>query len=362
MQITAAVSRGPDSPFTLETVELDEPRADEVLVRIVATGLCHTDLFTKAALPHAAGPAVLGHEGAGIVVNVGPRVSGIAPGDHVILSYRHCGDCDQCRSAGPAYCVDAHRLNSSGRRADGSATVTQNGEPVRAAFFGQSSFADHVLATADNIVVVGESVDLAAAAPLGCGFQTGAGAVLNVLRPGIDSSVAVFGAGSVGFAALLAARSVGVTTLFAVDPVPARRTLAAEFGAVAIDPGTQDVVAAIRAATGGGATHTLDTTGIPAVVGQALSSLRARGSAVVVGLGAPEVTVNIQDLMLNGKTLRGCVEGDSSVQQFIPQLLALHAEARFPFDRLVTEYRFEDINRAVADQAAGAVIKPVLVW
>lgn len=362
MQITAAVSRGPDSPFTLETVELDEPRADEVLVRIVATGLCHTDLFTKAALPHAAGPAVLGHEGAGIVVNVGPRVSGIAPGDHVILSYRHCGDCDQCRSAGPAYCVDAHRLNSSGRRADGSATVTQNGEPVRAAFFGQSSFADHVLATADNIVVVDESVDLAAAAPLGCGFQTGAGAVLNVLRPGIDSSVAVFGAGSVGFAALLAARSVGVTTLFAVDPVPARRALAAEFGAVAIDPGTQDVVAAIRAATGGGATHTLDTTGIPAVVGQALSSLRARGSAVVVGLGAPEVTVNIQDLMLNGKTLRGCVEGDSSVQQFIPQLLALHAEARFPFDRLVTEYRFEDINRAVADQAAGAVIKPVLVW
>ena len=362
MQVTAAVSRGPDSPFTLETVELDEPRADEVLVRIVATGLCHTDLFTKAALPRAAGPAVLGHEGAGIVVDVGSRVSGVAPGDHVILSYRHCGDCDQCRSAGPAYCVDAHRLNSSGRRADGSATVTQNGESVRAAFFGQSSFAEHVLATADNVVVVDKSVDLAAAAPLGCGFQTGAGAVLNVLRPGRDSSVVVFGAGSVGFAALLAARSVGVATLLAVDPVPARRALAEEFGAVALDPGSQDAVASIRAATGGGATHALDTTGIPAVIGQALSCLRARGSAVVVGLGAPEVVVNIQDLMLSGKTLRGCVEGDSSVQQFIPQLLALHADGKFPYDRLVTEYRFDDINRAVADQAAGTVIKPVLVW
>ena len=250
MQVTAALSRGPDSPFTLETVELDEPRADEVLVRIVATGLCHTDLFTKAALPHALGPAVLGHEGAGIVVHVGSRVNGVTPGDHVILSYRHCGDCDQCRSAGPAYCVDAHRLNSSGRRADGSATVTQNGEPVRAAFFGQSSFAEHVLATADNVVVVDKSVDLTAAAPLGCGFQTGAGAVLNVLRPVSESSVVVFGAGSVGFAALLAARSAGVATLLAVDPVPARRALAEEFGAVAIDPGSQDVVAAIRAATG----------------------------------------------------------------------------------------------------------------
>ncbi|MFC0454187.1 NAD(P)-dependent alcohol dehydrogenase [Rhodococcus jostii] len=362
MQITAAVSRGPESPFTLETVRLDEPREDEVVVRIVATGLCHTDLFTKAALPGAVGPVVLGHEGAGVVVDVGSRVTGVAPGDHVILSYRHCGDCRQCRTAGPAYCENAHRLNSSGRRTDGSATVTQHGEPVRAAFFGQSSFAEHVLATADNVVVVDESVDLAAAAPLGCGFQTGAGAVLNVLRPDGDSSVVVFGAGSVGFAALLAARSVGVATLLAVDPVPARRALAEEFGATAIDPGTQDVVAEIRAATGGGATHTLDTTGNSVVIGQALASLRARGSAVVVGLGAPEVTVNVQDLMLNGKTLRGCVEGDSTVQQFIPQLLALHAEGKFPFDRLVTRYRFDDINRAVADQAAGTVIKPVLVW
>jgi aryl-alcohol dehydrogenase len=362
MQMKAALSRGPQSSFSLETVELDRARPDEVLVRIVATGLCHTDLFAKSTLPAAMGPAVFGHEGAGVVEEVGALVKDISPGDHVVLSYRHCGACRQCRGGHPAYCERAQQLNSSGRRPDGSTTITQNGGEVRAAFFGQSSFAEYVVATADNVVVVDKSVDLTLAAPFGCGFQTGAGAVLNVLAPDDDSTVVVFGAGSVGFAALLAARASGVATLCAVDTVPARRALAEEFGAMALDPATQDVVAEIRALTGGGATHTLDTTGIPTVIGQAVSALRERGTAVVVGLGAPEVMVNIQDLMRKGKTLRGCIEGDSSVQTFIPRLLALHAEGKFPVDRLVTRYPFTDIDRAVADQTSGIVVKPVLVW
>ncbi|MCQ4117913.1 NAD(P)-dependent alcohol dehydrogenase [Rhodococcus tibetensis] len=362
MLMKAALSRGPEYPFSLETVELDRARPDEVVVRIVATGLCHTDLFAKSVLPAALGPAVFGHEGAGVVEEVGALVETISPGDHVVLTYRHCGACRQCRGANPAYCERAHQLNSSGSRPDGSTTITLDGERVRGAFFGQSSFSEYVVATADNVVVVDKSVDLITAAPFGCGFQTGAGAVLNVLAPEEDSSMVVFGAGSVGFAALLAARARRVATLCAVDPLPARRALAEEFGAVSIDPTTQDVAAEIRALTGGGATHTLDTTGIPTVIGLAVSALRERGTAVVVGLGAPEVTVDIQDLMRKGKTLRGCIEGDSSVQSFIPQLLALHSEGRFPVDRLITRYSFEDINRAVADQASGSVVKPVLVW
>ncbi len=192
MQITAAVSRSPDSPFTLESVDLDEPRPDEVLVRIHATGLCHTDLSSKTRVP---GPAVLGHEGTGVVEAVGAQVTGIGPGDHVVLSYRSCGECAHCRGGHRSYCSRSALLSWSGSRADGTATLSQNGIRLFGSFFGQSSFAQFALAAEDNVVVVDPSVDLSVAAPLGCGFQTGAGAVLNVLTPEPNSRLVVFGAG-----------------------------------------------------------------------------------------------------------------------------------------------------------------------
>jgi len=362
MQMTAALSHGPHSPFTLDTVEIDQPRADEILVRIVATGLCHTDLFTKTVLPEKLGPCVFGHEGAGVVQAVGSSIDNIAAGDHVLLSYRSCGVCRQCLSGHRAYCESSHGLNSSGARTDGSTPVRRNGTPIRSAFFGQSSFAEYVIASADNTVVVDPAVDLTVAAPLGCGFQTGAGAVLNLLRPGPDSTFAVFGAGSVGLAALLAARAAGVSTLVAVDPVAQRRELAEEFGAVTVDPTTKDAVEAVRAATDGGSTHSLDTTGIGSVINQAVTSLRARGTLAVVGLGASTVEMNMADIMLSGKTIRGCIEGESEVSTFIPELVELFTGGRFPIDRLVTRYAFADINKAVEDQASGRVIKPVLMW
>ncbi|MFC9788452.1 NAD(P)-dependent alcohol dehydrogenase [Rhodococcus sp. NPDC127528] len=361
MRVTAALSHGPTTPFTLETVDLDDLRPDEILVRIVAAGPCHTDLVTQATTPAEAGPSILGHEGAGVVTEVGAAVRGVTPGDHVVLTYRHCAECEHCLSGHPAYCELSLRLNNSGRRADGSATVHRNENPVRAAFFGQSSFAQYAIATADNVVVVDKEVDLSVAAPLGCGFQTGAGAVLNVLRPGPGARLVVFGAGSVGLAALLAARAAGVSTLVVVDPVADRRALAETFGATAVDP-DEHVVDRVVAATRGGATHALDTTGSPTVLRQALTALRARGELVAVGLGRPELTLDVQDLMRSGKSLRGCIEGDSVAAQFIPELLEMHAARRFPIEQLVTTYPFEDINRAVADQVAGKVVKPVLVW
>ncbi|MCX2732732.1 NAD(P)-dependent alcohol dehydrogenase [Saccharopolyspora sp. NFXS83] len=362
MQITAAVVPEPGGEFVLERVELDDPREDEVLVRVTAAGLCHTDLAAKDD-PRRREPIVLGHEGTGVVERVGAAVTRIEPGDRVALSYRSCGRCRPCRAGDRPYCEQARRLNSAGRRPDGSPTLTWRGEPVAGSFFGQSCFATHALATADNAVVIGDQADPLVAAPMGCGFQTGAGAVLNVLRPGAESSLVIFGAGGVGLAALLAARSAGVRTIIAVDVQPRRRELALRLGASdALDPARTDVVATIAELTGGGATHALEATGLAAVLTQAVAALGATGVAAVVGLGAAEAPLNLRDLLYRGKTVRGCIEGDAVPQRFIPELLELHAAGRFPVRELVAEYRFADINSAVADQRGGEAVKPVLVW
>ena len=361
--VTAAVSRGPQEPFSIEALDLAPPLKDQVRVRLVASGVCHTDLVTKAMLPAESGPVVLGHEGAGVVEELGEEVDGISVGDHVLLSYRSCWGCPPCRAGHNTYCEQFVTLNTSFVRADGSTALTKQGSPILGSFFGQSSFASHVLASVDNTVVVSDEVDLVTAAPLGCSIQTGAGAVLNVLKPGPDSWFVVYGAGSVGLAALMAAKATGVENIIAVDLLGARRELAGTLGATAVvDPADGDVVEAIRDLTNGGATHSLDTTGIPEVVAQGMSALRSRGALVVVGLGQPELTMNVADILAGGKTLRGSIEGDAVPQQFLPELLGLMAAGRLPVEELVTTYPLTGINQAVADSHSGKTIKPVLVF
>lgn len=355
MKITAALSHSAQAPFALESVELDEPRSDEILVRIAASGVCHTDLTFKA---QSQGPAVFGHEGAGMVEMVGDAVTGIRPGDRVVLSYRSCGQCRQCVGGARAYCSRTARLNLSGGRSDGSPTLSQNGTRLYGCFFGQSSFAQYALATADNAVVVDQSVDLALAAPLGCGFQTGAGAVLNVLTPQSDSQLTVFGTGGVGLAAVMAAKASGVQTIIAVDPVASRRAKAAELGATrTVDPVNDDVASIVR-----GSTHALDTTANAAVIATALGALRQRGTLVLVGLGTGRGSIDLDDLMLGGKMIRGCIEGDSDPHTFIPRLLDLHRQGEFPMEALVRTYPAHEVNQAVADAREGVAIKPVLLW
>nr|WP_063018638.1 NAD(P)-dependent alcohol dehydrogenase [Nocardia niwae] len=363
MVTTAAVlSRDPAAPFTVETVEIDDPRDDEILVRVRATGICHTDLVTRAA-GAADQPVLLGHEGAGVVEAVGAEVSGVRPGDRVVLTFRHCGTCRNCRAGRPAYCARAARLNQFGARADRSARVTVAGTPVRDGFFGQSSFAAYALTTADNTVVVDTPIDPAISAPLGCGFLTGAGAVLNVLRPDPESYVVVYGAGPVGMAGVLAALVCEVAELVVVEPSPARRALALELGATAaLDPAADDIVPAIRKLTGGGATHALDTTGSARVLAAAVAAAAIGGTVVAVGLGTGIPEIDLRDIVLGGKAIRGCLEGDAVPATFIPRLLQLHAAGRFPIDRLVATYPHTDINAALADQRAGTVVKPVLTW
>jgi aryl-alcohol dehydrogenase len=365
MRTTVAIVNEPGQAFTFEEVDLDEPRADEVLVRIVATGLCHTDLSLRDSLPAEMFPRVFGHEGAGVVEQVGAEVTGVAPGDHVLLSFRSCRTCARCAEGLVGYCESSLMFNYMGFRLDGSTTHQRDGAPVYGSFFGQSSLARHAIAYADNCVVVDPSLDLATLAPYGCGFQTGAGTVLNIFDPGPDDSLVVFGCGAVGLAAIVAARAAGCGTIVAVDLLTSRLDVARSYGAVGVDPaslGEQGVVERVRELTGGGATYGIDTTAISEVVKQAQQSLAVRGTLVALGLGAEEYAIDAIDLLQNGKIIRSSIEGESDPQTMIPRLLAMRAAGDFDVDGLVTTYPFEQIQQAIDDVTSGATVKPVLVW
>ncbi|MGO4256702.1 NAD(P)-dependent alcohol dehydrogenase [Marmoricola sp. RAF53] len=362
MKTTVAVVNSQGADFSLEEVELDGPRADEVLVRIVATGLCHTDIHLKGFLPEEMFPNVFGHEGAGVVEAIGDDVTGIEVGDHVVLSFRSCRACENCTNGLVGYCDSSLLLNYMGMRMDGSQTYSKDGAGVFGNFFGQSSLSQHAIAYADNVVVVDKSVDLTKVAPYGCGFQTGAGTVLNVLKPEAGDSLVVFGVGAVGLAALAAAQHLGVGTVVAVDPMASRRDAAAKFGAIGVDPTAEDVVEKIKELTGGGASYAIDTTAISAVVKQAQQALKVRGTLVALGLGAEEYAIDAIDLLQTGKVIKASIEGDSDPQEMVPRLIALNAAGEFDVDDLIATYPFSEINQAVADVLAGKVVKPVLVW
>jgi aryl-alcohol dehydrogenase len=363
VKTTVAIVNEQGGEFALEDVDLEGPRADEVLVRIVATGLCHTDITMKGFLPPEMFPNVFGHEGAGVVEEVGADVAGIQVGDHVVMSFRSCRSCGNCTSGLVGYCDSSLVINYMGMRMDGSTTYTRDGAPVFGSFFGQSSLSRHAIAYADNCVVVDKSLDLTKVAPYGCGFQTGASTVLNVLQAGQDHSLVVYGVGAVGLAALAAAKYIGVGTLVAVDPLESRREMAARYGAVGVDPSSDvSVVDRVKEITGGGASHGIDTTAIPAVVKQAQQSLGVRGTLVALGLGAEEYPIDAIDLLQNGKVVKGSVEGDSDPQEMVPRLIAMNAAGDFEVDHLVATYPFAEINTAIADVTSGKVVKPVLVW
>ena len=368
MSITtrAAVVESGGAPFTLSDVELAEPAPTEALVRLVAAGLCHTDLgVASGGLPFPL-PGVLGHEGAGVVEAVGSAVTGIEPGDHVVLSFTSCGGCRNCRAGHPAYCAAWLPLNLlGGRRADGTATISRDGADLGGHFFGQSSFAERALVDQRSLVKVDPDVPLESIAPLGCGVQTGVGAVWNVLKPGLGSTVLVLGAGAVGLSAVMAAALTPATRIIAVDRVGERLSLAKELGAThTVNAAEADLGEAIARITDGqGADGIVETTGNVAVLRQGVDALAQRGTLVVVG--APpfgtEVALDVNGL-LPGKRVVGLTLGDAETQSFIPALVGLVKTGRLPLDRLISTYPFADIDHAVRDMGAGKTIKPVLTF
>jgi aryl-alcohol dehydrogenase len=349
--IRAAVSRTPGRPLKIERLEMEGPRDDEVLVRLVASGICHTDIdFCESG---GSGPVVLGHEGSGVVERIGKAVEGIKPGDHVVLSYQSCGRCRPCRNGHPADCRRFWEANFGFARLDGTNALRGG---VRGHFFGQSSFATYALATVRNLVKVPKSLPLALLAPLGCGLQTGAGTVMNSLAVRAGSSMAVLGTGSVGLAAVMAARILKAKPIIAVDINHRRLKLAREIGAThSINNRLNDLAGGIKAITGGGVDYVVESTADHDMEQLAAKLLNPGGKAALLsGASAP-------GNLPRGRKVLSVIQGDAVPQKFIPKLIKFYQDGRFPFNLLVRFYDFAKINQAIADSKRGSTVKPVLL-
>ncbi|GAA5936633.1 NAD(P)-dependent alcohol dehydrogenase [Sporobolomyces koalae] len=371
MRTQALVNTAVDAPFVLTDIELGEPQENEVLVEIVACGLCHTELVMQAGQIPTEWPSILGHEGSGTVVKAGSGVEHkYQPGDVVLLSFASCQSCASCSSSRPAGCSSWVEHNFGRRRAKDEpvATTCHDGTPLKGTFFGQSSLARHALVQASSCVKIAKDTPrdtLALYSPLGCGLQTGAGAVINVLRPRREDSIVVFGLGAVGFAAVFAASYLGVSTIIAVDLVPSRLALALETGAHhTIDGSRADVVEQIQKLTDGGATYAIEATGVVPVLRNAWASLAYAGTVVSLGNPGPGIRppFDVHDMVNTGKAWRGCVEGDSNPPQFIPFLIELYKQGKFPIDRLSKLYPVEEWDAAVSAMKSGEVIKPIITF
>lgn len=361
--VTAALALSPEEPFAIREMELLPPRADEVQVRIMATGICHTDIAVKEQAFPLPLPMVLGHEGAGVVEAVGDAVTHVRPGDHVVLCGDSCGHCGNCHRGMPFYCREFAERNLSGERLDGSTCLVCDGQPVRGRFVAQSSFASRVIAAARGVIRISRDLPLELMGPLGCGLTTGVGTVMNALKPHPGSSIAIFGAGTVGLAAVMGARLCGCMQIIVTDVRPARLSMAKEMGAThVIDANNEDVVEFIRSLTGGGASYSLESTGVAAVVTQAVNCLAPPGWCAQVGVTPGGTTVALEmDQVIFGRGIRGVVMGEANVQSFVPYLAELFRQGQLPYDRFVRFYDLQDIDQAVHDSAVtGEVIKPIL--
>jgi len=363
INVNAAVVRTKGGQFELEELILDQPRDHEVLIKVVACGVCHTDMVVRDQKYPVPLPMVLGHEGSGIVEKVGSGVNRVQVGDHVVLSFGYCGVCHNCLNARPFYCDQFYEHNFKGSRLDGSCTHhTHENEPVGGVFFSQSSFGTYALASESNVVKIRKDVPLEIMGPLGCGIQTGAGAIINALKPEVGSSVAIFGAGAVGLSAALAALAIGVTTVVLIDINDDRLAFARELGVShTINSKSEDPVEAIKCLVPQGISYSLECTGRPAVARQAVEALSIPGICGLVGaapMGA-EIILDINSLLF-GRSVRGIIEGDSVPSEFIPQLIELWRAKKFPFDKLIEFFEFSEINEAVEASESGRVLKPVL--
>lgn len=352
--IEAAVVEKKGGRFHLCELKLDPPAPRQVLVRIVACGVCHTDMIMRDGGLPVPLPSVLGHEGAGVVEAVGSEVRDVAPGDHVLLSFHSCGACEACRDRQPGYCTEFFERNFLGRL-EGEGGLWRGVETIGSNIFGQSAFATHALAHENNVVKIADDLPLALLAPLGCGIQTGAGTVLETLRVQPGQSIAIMGAGAVGLSAVMAARIAQANRIVLLDRHQHRLDTGKSLGATEVISNIDDL--------SGSFDYIIDTTGVPALLLPALDRLNARGTLALVGAYPPGDNFPLDPSMVMsfGRRIVGVVEGGIDPQLFLPKLVEHYRQGRLPLDALVRTYPFRDIEKAVHDSETGAVIKPVLL-
>jgi Zn-dependent alcohol dehydrogenase len=351
-------------PMQLEEVELSAPRAGELLVRIEAAGVCHSDISVVDGSRVRPLPMALGHEAAGVVEEVGPGVQQVRPGDHVVLTFvPSCGSCAECSSGRPALCTPAAAANGAGSLLHGGSLLTgRDGKPIHH-HLGISAFSRHAVVARESAVVIPQDVPLQTAALFGCAVLTGAGAVLHTagVRPG--QSVAIFGLGGVGLASVIGAVVANAWPIIAVDPVKAKRDLAMQLGATAaLSP--EEAEAGVKELTHGGAEVTFEAAGVPAVLEAAFRAARRGGTTVAMGLPHPTKTVSLPALAFAGmgQSLVGSYMGSSAPQRDIPRYISLWKAGRMPVDRLQSaSMPLDRINEAFEALAAGQAVRQVLL-
>ena len=361
----AAVAYADESEFRIENLDIELPRANEVLVGIKGVGICHTDLtFRSGDIPYPF-PAVFGHEGSGVVQAVGTEVTKVNVGDHVLLTFRSCGDCELCHSGDPAYCRTMPQLNITGAREDGTTNLKNDSGPVGSHFFGQSSFAAHSIAYERNIVKVDADLPIELLGPLGCSIQTGAGAVMRSLVTKPGSSILITGAGPVGLSAVMGAAIRQCETIIVVEPMETRRALAKDLGAThCIDPtAVDDLATEIMSISPYGVDNAIDTTARTDTLETCFNCLGAKATLGLIGFGATDSPLpgSVLGLFNVGKTIKAISEGDSNPDEFLPELIAHYRAGRLPIDRMVTKYKLSEINQAIEDSKSGGCIKAILI-
>ncbi|KAL3449914.1 chaperonin 10-like protein [Aspergillus insuetus] len=374
MQTQAYVVDHKGAPFVLRDVILDEVRPVEVLVEMKYTGLCHTDIVVQnGGMPIGDYPAVLGHEGVGIVRWIGSAVANksLQLGDTVVLSFHTCQQCKNCKAGQSGGCPEMTRVNfvDTARVGAGSKSPISlpDGTSVHGQFFGQSSLSRLSVVTERSLVKLDARPDeLQYLAPMGCGYLTGAGTVLNILQPQADDSIVVLGLGAVGFAAILAAKALGLRRIVAVDMVEAKLNLASSLGAtdtINTSMGTEFAIS-LRSILPNGADKILDSTGVPCLLEASIKCLAHGGTLALVGVPPPQEMLSIDalDLLLSCKRIVGVIEGFANPQELIPRLFQLFRDGQFPIDRLPKVYPAHQLIHAIKELKAGLVVKPILAW
>lgn len=365
MEITASLMTHPHEPLETVSLELSEPRPDEVLVRLAATGVCASDAHTHSGRIPSPSPCVLGHEGAGVVERVGSAVTHVAAGDHVALSWMpSCGVCRHCVSGRPVLCTAAAPAMFAGTLLDGTVRLHRGEQPVSHYSF-LSTFATHCVVPASSAIRIGRHVPLAVASLVGCGILTGYGAVVNRAKVGPGSSVAVFGAGGVGLSAVMAARLSGAEQIIVVDPVAAKLEEAKLFGATHAIETSADVVENIRELSDGGVDYAVDAAGAEGIVGQAFSATLAGGTIVCVGMPGVEARPSLPgpELVRDEKIVTGSLYGSSRPSVDIPAILRRYTAGELPLDRMITRsYELDELNRAFTDMREGRLRRGVVVF